>query len=106
MCMCMHTSINSMLRFESQNLQLGMVDLCRSVIRSIETARTFDFEEFPTRDKVRQNYFICFADKFSGEVYSVCLLLTCNCCAYNSIHFYLNTSTGHLHVLYRPLGSL
>jgi hypothetical protein len=33
-------------------LQLGTVHLCRSVIRSIETARVFDFEEFPTRDKV------------------------------------------------------
>lgn len=34
-------------------LQLGTVHLCRSVIRSIETARIFDFEEFPKRDKVR-----------------------------------------------------
>lgn len=33
-------------------LQLGTVHLCRSVIRSIETARIFDFEEFPKRDKV------------------------------------------------------
>ncbi|XP_027331152.1 enhanced ethylene response protein 5 isoform X2 [Abrus precatorius] len=31
--------------------KLGTVHLCRSVIRSIETARIFDFEEFPTRDK-------------------------------------------------------
>ncbi|KAL0410515.1 UNVERIFIED_CONTAM: Enhanced ethylene response protein 5 [Sesamum latifolium] len=32
--------------------KLGTVHLCRSVIRSIETARIFDFEEFPVRDKV------------------------------------------------------
>nr|AAD10155.1 unknown protein [Arabidopsis thaliana] len=32
-------------------LALGTVNLCRSVIRSIETARIFDFEEFPRRDK-------------------------------------------------------
>ncbi|CAM8936168.1 unnamed protein product [Rhodiola kirilowii] len=31
--------------------KLGTVHLCRSVIRSIETARIFDFEEFPRRDK-------------------------------------------------------
>uniref|UniRef100_A0A803MDF1 PCI domain-containing protein n=1 Tax=Chenopodium quinoa TaxID=63459 RepID=A0A803MDF1_CHEQI len=31
--------------------KLGTVHLCRSVIRSIETARIFDFEEFPPRDK-------------------------------------------------------
>ncbi|CAN0901356.1 Enhanced ethylene response protein 5 [Linum grandiflorum] len=34
--------------------KLGTVHLCRSVIRSIETARIFDFEEFPTRDKADQ----------------------------------------------------
>lgn len=34
------------------SFQLGTVHLCRSVIRSIETARIFDFEEFPRRDKV------------------------------------------------------
>ncbi|KAL6013536.1 hypothetical protein ACLOJK_004034 [Asimina triloba] len=34
-------------------LFLGTVNLCNSVIRSIETARVFDFEEFPVRDKVR-----------------------------------------------------
>lgn len=38
-------------------LQLGTVHLCRSVIRSIETARVFDFEEFPTRDRV--SLFVC-----------------------------------------------
>ncbi|KAL6974532.1 hypothetical protein U1Q18_028717 [Sarracenia purpurea var. burkii] len=32
-------------------LALGTVHLCRSVIRSIETARIFEFEEFPVRDK-------------------------------------------------------
>lgn len=37
-------------------LQLGTVHLCRSVIRSIETARIFDFEEFPKRDKVRVGF--------------------------------------------------
>ncbi|CAH2080227.1 unnamed protein product [Thlaspi arvense] len=37
--------------------KLGTVNLCRSVIRSIETARIFDFEEFPTRDKVAYMYY-------------------------------------------------
>lgn len=37
-------------------VQLGTVNLCRSVIRSIETARIFDFEEFPVRDKVCNLY--------------------------------------------------
>ncbi|CAH2051224.1 unnamed protein product [Thlaspi arvense] len=37
--------------------KLGTVNLCRSVIRSIETARIFDFEEFPTRDKVTYMYY-------------------------------------------------
>ncbi|KAH9610183.1 hypothetical protein KSS87_000204 [Heliosperma pusillum] len=38
-------------------LALGTVNLCRSVIRSIETARIFDFEEFPVRDKVTYMYY-------------------------------------------------
>ncbi|KAH9801335.1 Enhanced ethylene response protein 5 [Citrus sinensis] len=38
-------------------LALGTVHLCRSVIRSIETARIFDFEEFPKRDKVTYMYY-------------------------------------------------
>ncbi|KAF2302693.1 hypothetical protein GH714_001184 [Hevea brasiliensis] len=37
--------------------RLGTVHLCRSVIRSIETARIFDFEEFPKRDKVTYMYY-------------------------------------------------
>lgn len=37
--------------------KLGTVHLCRSVIRSIETARIFDFEEFPTGDKVTYMYY-------------------------------------------------
>ncbi|KMZ70206.1 putative PCI domain-containing protein [Zostera marina] len=37
--------------------KLGTVHLCRSVIRSIETARIFDFEEFPIRDKVTYMYY-------------------------------------------------
>ncbi|RXI06059.1 hypothetical protein DVH24_018101 [Malus domestica] len=37
--------------------KLGTVHLCRSVIRSIETARIFDFEEFPIRDKVAYMYY-------------------------------------------------
>ncbi|KAK3436284.1 enhanced ethylene response protein 5 [Eucalyptus grandis] len=37
--------------------KLGTVHLCRSVIRSIETARIFDFEEFPQRDKVTYMYY-------------------------------------------------
>ncbi|KAH0878093.1 hypothetical protein HID58_065487 [Brassica napus] len=38
-------------------LALGTVNLCRSVIRSIETARIFDYEEFPRRDKVTYMYY-------------------------------------------------
>ncbi|KAJ0971629.1 hypothetical protein J5N97_019588 [Dioscorea zingiberensis] len=37
--------------------KLGTVHLCRSVIRSIDTARMFDFEEFPVRDKVTYMYY-------------------------------------------------
>ncbi|CAA2993316.1 enhanced ethylene response 5 [Olea europaea subsp. europaea] len=37
--------------------KLGTVHLCCSVIRSIETARIFDFEEFPVRDKVTYMYY-------------------------------------------------
>ncbi|KAK1297752.1 hypothetical protein QJS10_CPB15g01727 [Acorus calamus] len=37
--------------------KLGTVHLCRSVIRSIETARFFDFEEFPKRDQVTYMYY-------------------------------------------------
>ncbi|KEH23645.1 putative proteasome component (PCI) domain-containing protein [Medicago truncatula] len=38
--------------------KLGTVNLCRSIIRSIETATTiFDFEEFPNRDKVTYMYY-------------------------------------------------
>ncbi|KAI3915190.1 hypothetical protein MKX01_035449 [Papaver californicum] len=37
--------------------KLGTVHLCRSVIRSIETGRNFDFEEFPVRDKVTYMYY-------------------------------------------------
>ena len=41
------------LTLDAQIMQLGTVNLCRSVIRSIETARNFDFEDFPVKDKVR-----------------------------------------------------
>ncbi|KAI9123000.1 hypothetical protein K1719_005889 [Acacia pycnantha] len=37
--------------------KLGTVHLCRSVIRSIETARIFDFEEFPKSDRVTYMYY-------------------------------------------------
>ncbi|KAK8918253.1 hypothetical protein KSP39_PZI021111 [Platanthera zijinensis] len=37
--------------------KLGTVHLCRSVIRSIETAKFFDFEEFPSSDKVTYMYY-------------------------------------------------
>eukprot|EP00252_Welwitschia_mirabilis_P013204 TRINITY_DN29129_c0_g1_i1.p1 TRINITY_DN29129_c0_g1~~TRINITY_DN29129_c0_g1_i1.p1 ORF type:complete len:417 (-),score=82.48 TRINITY_DN29129_c0_g1_i1:84-1334(-) len=37
--------------------KLGTVHLCRSVRRSIEKARIFDFEEFPVRDKVTYMYY-------------------------------------------------
>ncbi|PKU67260.1 hypothetical protein MA16_Dca015989 [Dendrobium catenatum] len=38
-------------------LALGTVHLCRSVIRSIETAKIFDFEEFPSSDKATYMYY-------------------------------------------------
>ncbi|KAJ7515666.1 hypothetical protein O6H91_22G022400 [Diphasiastrum complanatum] len=51
-------------------LALGTVHLCRSVIRSIETARVFDFEEFPARDRVTYMYYTgrleVFNDNFMG----------------------------------------
>nr|XP_010912927.1 enhanced ethylene response protein 5-like [Elaeis guineensis] len=37
--------------------KLGTVHLCCSIIRSIETARIFDFEEFAARDKVTYMYY-------------------------------------------------
>ncbi|KAI0510711.1 hypothetical protein KFK09_011320 [Dendrobium nobile] len=37
--------------------KLGTVHLCRSVIRSIETAKIFDFEEFPSSDKATYMYY-------------------------------------------------
>ncbi|CAI9116522.1 OLC1v1017689C1 [Oldenlandia corymbosa var. corymbosa] len=37
--------------------KLGTVHLCRSVIRSTETARVFDFEEFPVQDRVTYMYY-------------------------------------------------
>ncbi|KAG6496608.1 enhanced ethylene response protein 5-like [Zingiber officinale] len=37
--------------------KLGTVHLCRSVIRSIETARLFDLDEFPVKDKVTYMYY-------------------------------------------------
>ncbi|KAJ7515668.1 hypothetical protein O6H91_22G022400 [Diphasiastrum complanatum] len=50
--------------------KLGTVHLCRSVIRSIETARVFDFEEFPARDRVTYMYYTgrleVFNDNFMG----------------------------------------
>ncbi|TVU25513.1 hypothetical protein EJB05_28012, partial [Eragrostis curvula] len=45
---------NVKLRADSEIMQLGSLNLCQSVIRSIETARNFDFEDFPVKDKVRQ----------------------------------------------------
>eukprot|EP00850_Spirogloea_muscicola_P009164 SM000051S17524 [mRNA] locus=s51:81339:84085:- [translate_table: standard] len=37
--------------------KLGTVHLCRSIIRSIETGRTFDFDEFPVRDRVTYMFY-------------------------------------------------
>jgi hypothetical protein len=47
-----HLTYNGLI-LDAQIVQLGTVNLCRSVIRSIETARNFDFEDFPVKDKVR-----------------------------------------------------
>lgn len=74
-------------------LQLGTVHLCRSVIRSIETARIFDFEEFPKRDKV---IWACWRQTFS---------LLGNWFQNISILLSLYAIAGDLHVLYWPIGS-
>lgn len=72
--------------FYSMNvLQLGTVHLCRSVIRSIETARIFDFEEFPKRDKVRV---------------WINLYMPISICVYFLDYLSLWCVSGHLHVLY------
>ncbi|TVU25146.1 hypothetical protein EJB05_27628, partial [Eragrostis curvula] len=42
---------------DSEIMQLGSLNLCHSVIRSIETARNFDFEDFPVKDKVSHMYY-------------------------------------------------
>jgi len=75
-------------------LQLGTVHLCRSIIRSIETATTiFDFEEFPNRDKVR----ICIC------VHDICMhacICVCMCMFYFPDYLSSWYVSGHLHVLY------
>ncbi|ESW26657.1 hypothetical protein PHAVU_003G137300 [Phaseolus vulgaris] len=63
--------------------KLGTVHLCRSVIRSIETARIFDFEEFPKRDKVTYMYYTgrleVFNENFSAADYKLSYALKyCN----------------------------
>ena len=71
--------------------QLGTVNLCRSVIRSIETARIFDFEEFPRRDKV----LCCFSFWPPDSVMHL------------SYAFLFSTnSAGYIHVLYWKIRSL
>ncbi|KAG0625477.1 hypothetical protein M758_2G058400 [Ceratodon purpureus] len=47
--------------------KLGTVHLCRSVIRSIETARVFDFEEFPVRDRVTYMYYTGRLEVFNDQ---------------------------------------
>ncbi|XP_024399951.1 enhanced ethylene response protein 5 [Physcomitrium patens] len=47
--------------------KLGTVHLCRSVIRSIETARVFDFEEFPIRDRVTYMYYTGRLEVFNDQ---------------------------------------
>ncbi|XP_022754892.1 enhanced ethylene response protein 5-like [Durio zibethinus] len=63
--------------------KLGTVHLCRSVIRSIETARIFDFEEFPRRDKVTYMYYTgrleVFNENFPAAEHKLSYALThCN----------------------------
>lgn len=60
-------------------LQLGTVHLCRSVIRSIETARIFDFEEFPVKDKVDML-------DFCREILSIFAFASVYCSLPNSVH--------------------
>nr|TKR99650.1 PCI domain-containing protein 2 isoform X2 [Populus alba] len=55
--------------------KLGTVHLCRSVIRSIETARIFDFEEFPKRDKVTYMYYTGRLEVFNENFPAVSTLI-------------------------------
>jgi hypothetical protein len=59
--------------------KLGTVHLCRSVIRSIETARVFDFEEFPTRDRVTYMYYTGRLEVFNDNFVLVYHLLPICC---------------------------
>ncbi|KAL5578085.1 hypothetical protein UlMin_019784 [Ulmus minor] len=56
-----------------QLFKLRTVHLCRSVIRSIETACIFEFEEFPKRDKVTYIYYTIrlevFNENFPAKFY-------------------------------------
>ncbi|CAM8936213.1 unnamed protein product [Rhodiola kirilowii] len=74
--------------------KLGTVHLCRSVIRSIETARIFDFEEFPRRDKVTYMYYTgrleVFNENFSAADYKLSYALKhCNPQRKNNIRMIL-----------------
>lgn len=75
--------------------QLGTVNLCRSVIRSIETARIFDFEEFPRRDKVL------------WKSSAISFLLPPDLVIHLTYVFFLFTNyAGYIYVLYRKIRSL
>ncbi|KAK8503116.1 hypothetical protein V6N11_066387 [Hibiscus sabdariffa] len=56
--------------------KLGTVHLCPSVIRSIETARIFDFEEFPRRDKVTYMYYTGRLEVFNENFPAVECIMT------------------------------
>ena len=78
------------------------------MIRSIETARIFDFEEFPKRDKVGVE-FGCRQIFFFFLVIVTTLIIDCH---YFVLIFPPEVLTimicypGHLHVLHRASGSV
>ncbi|KAL5548209.1 hypothetical protein UlMin_003440 [Ulmus minor] len=52
---------------------LGTIHLCRSVIKSIETTRIFEFEEFPKRDKVTYMYYTVCVEVFNKNFPAECV---------------------------------
>ncbi|XP_024531356.1 enhanced ethylene response protein 5 isoform X1 [Selaginella moellendorffii] len=48
--------------------KLGTVHMCRSVIRSIDTSRFFDFEDFPAKDRVTYMYYTGRLEVFNDNV--------------------------------------
>ncbi|KAL5548101.1 hypothetical protein UlMin_003332 [Ulmus minor] len=53
--------------------KLGTIHLYRSVIKSIETARIFEFEEFPKRNKVTYMYYTVCLEVFNENFHVECV---------------------------------